>query len=425
MSEIEKLRKQLLEDTNIQNNIAAANQLGNASEKKEAIKVLIRGFEITDPNLHIALITALVKQEAKEAIPRISACLKSFNPTVRNSAIEALVNPSIREVKVVKIFKERIRFERVDDTKVLIIQRSASLPFKETVDFLLDLLKDPSFKVSPFVENINQSLSTVAPISPEKLIKELNSPIGDEIAKILTSIDLTTNPHVWTSFLNLMDVDETLYKKLHSVIVGQIQREYNEERVSKVVNNIVGYEATGRVKERSIRILDEISKTTHGPKLIKPTLQLLKERSEEEVKRAKFIEDLELEISHFDIAREYFEEAKSSLIKGNFKATIILAISALESCVKTDYVLNARQIDKKDEEQANKYVRQAHLNTLLDRYFDKKEIGRLPAEYKPIMDTYRKIRNSLVHPKEFAFSETVVKQTLALIAELIKRLEKQ
>lgn len=424
MSSIEALKKQLLEDANVSNNIAAANQLGNVPEREEAIRILKRGFEIPDPNLHIALIKALVKQGAKEAIPQISACLRSFNPSVRNTAIQALVNPNIRGVRVVNIFKERMRFERDNSVKVLMIQKSAELPFKETVDFLLDLLKDDEFRVSPFIESFRQSLPKVAHIAPQKLIEKLDSPIGDEIATILTNIDLTMYPDVWDSIIQSLDVDpEALNKKLRGVIVGQITRDYNEKRVNDMIKSILSVEASGRMKERCIEIIGDISKTPHGPTLIRPTLQLLKERSEEEIKREKFIEDLELEIRHFDIARQCFEEVRSSYIKGNFRAAIILAISALESCVKTDYIRNVGAKEGKHEEQSRGYVRKTYLSQMLDRYFDSKDINRLPNEYKPFLDIHRKIRNSLVHPEEFTFSESVVRNALVSIAELIKHLE--
>ena len=74
-------------------------------------------------------------------------------------------------------------------------------------------------------------------------------------------------------------------------------------------------------------------------------------------------------------------------------------------------------------EEAENYVRKMYLSDLLDRYFDRKDISRLPAEYKPFIDIYRKIRNSLVHPEEFTFTEPMVRQTLTSISELIKSLE--
>lgn len=391
MSSLEDLKKQLLEDPTIQNNIKAANLLANATERKDAIKILKRGFEITDPNLHVALINALVKHGAKEAIPQISTCLKSPNATERNTAYEALVNPSIQDRKVVKIFRDRLQFERNNDAKILIIQKLAKLPYEQAVDLLLEILKDDKYKVSPFVEHIRNSLTLKGPNFPQKLLEEIDSPIGDEITKILVNVNLSAHPEVWTTLMKSLDKEsEELYQKMRKIIVGQIKRDYNEQRVSELIDNILSTKTSGRAKERSITILDEISKTPHGIKLIKPTLKLVKERKGEEVKRAKFIQDLELEISHFDIAKECFKEVESSYISGNFRAAIILGISALESCVKTDYVQNVGAGEDKNEEQSRKYVRKARLNDILNRYFDRKEINRLPSEYKPFLDIHRK-----------------------------------
>ena len=424
MNSLEDLKKQLLEDPTIQNNINAANQLANATERKEAIKILKRGFEITDPTLHVALINALVKHGAKEAIPQISTCLKSPNAAERNAAYEALVNPSIRDRKVVKIFRDRLRFERNNNAKVLIIQKLAQLPFEQAVDLLLEVLKDDKYRVTPFIEHIRNSLTSMGPNFPQKLIRELDSPIGDEITKILVSVNLSAHPEVWNTLMKSLDEEsEELYQKMQKIIVGQIKRDYDEQRVSELVNNILSPETSGKAKERSIIILDEISKTPQGPKLIKPTLKLVKERKEEEVKRAKFIQDLELEIRHFEIAKECFKEVESSYIRGNFRAAIILGISALESCVKTDYVQNVGVNEDKSEEQSRKYVRKTPLGDILNRYFNRKDISRLPSEYKPFLDIHRKIRNSLVHPEEFTFTEPMVRNALASISELIKHLE--
>lgn len=424
MSSLEDLKKQLLEDSTLQNNINAANQLANATERDEAIKILKQGFEITDPTLHVALINALVKHGAKKAIPQISSCLKSPNVAERNAAYEALVNPSIRDAKVVKIFRDRLRFERNNDAKVLIIQKLAQLPYEQAVDLLLEVLKDKKYRVTPFIEHIRNSLTSIGPNFPQKLTKELDSPIGDEITKILVSVNLSAHPEVWTTLMKSLDEElEELYQKMQKIIVGQITRDYNEQRVSELLENILSTETSGRAKERSIIILDEISKTPHGSKLIKPTLKLVKERKEEEVKRAKFIQDLELEIRHFEIAKECFKEVESSYIGGNFRAAIILGISALESCVKTDYVQNIGVNEGKKEEQSRQYVRKISLSEILNRYFDKKDIGRLPSEYKPFLDIHRKIRNSLVHPEEFTFTEPMIRSTLTSIAELIKHLE--
>lgn len=424
LNRIDELRKQLLEDTNVQTNINAANELGNISEREEAIKILKQGFEIANPTLHIALINALVKQGAKEAISAIAECLKSLNANERNAAIDALVNQNIRDEKVVKIFRERLRFERDNNAKILIIQRLSELPHEGTIDLLLELLKNDMYKVSPFLENIRSSLSAISSVSPEKLIQELNSPIGNEIVEVLTSVNLSASPNIWDAIVESLGTEsEELYEKIKKIIVQQITREFSEERISKILRSVLGSETLGVLKERSIEILDEISKTPHGPKLVKPTLQLIKERSEEEVKREKFIQELELRIQHFDISKDYWKEVVSSFVKGNFKAAIVMAISSLESCIKTDYLQNARKKDNKSEKDAQDYLWKTSLYDLLNRYFDKQDIARLPDEYKSIMDTHRRIRNSLVHPKEFPFSEAMVKNNIVVVAELIKHLE--
>ena len=420
MSSINELKKKLLEDPKIQNNITAANELANVSERDEAIKILKRGFEIADPNLHIALINSLVRHGAKEAIPQISACLKSLNPSVRNTAIQALVNPNIREVKVVSILKDRMSFERDNSVKALYIQRLAELPFKETVDFLLQILKDDRFRVAPLIENIRNSLASIAHISPEKLIEELDSPVGDEIVTILKNIDLSAHPNVWISFMESLDAkSETLYNKIQGIIVGHITKVYDEKRVSEIIGKIPSVDASGLVKERCIRILTEVSNTPHGPKLVKPALELVKQLSEEEIKRRKFVEELDLKITHFDVAGSYFEEAKNCYVAGFFRPSIILAMSALESCVKQDYIKNIAE----SEDEGEKYVRDVSFHKLLNKYFNVKDIGRLPKQYEDFSNTQVKIRNSLTHPEEFEFSESTAEFNLRLIATLIKHLE--
>jgi len=424
MSSLQDLKRQLLEDPNLPNNVNAANQLANVAERDEAIKILRKGFEITSPDLHIALMNALVKHGAKEAIPEISSCLKSPNPAERNKAIEVLISPQIKDPSVVHIFRERLHFERDVSAKVLLIQKLAELPYEESVDILLELLQDERYKASPFIENIRNSLTTVGTTSPQKMIKKLDSSIGDEIVTILTGVNLSTNPEVWKALLTPMDDEsEEVYSRVKKIIVGQLTRDYSEDRAGLLIANVVGHEASGRTKQRSIEIIDEISKSPLGPKLVKPTLQILKVESEEKLKRAKFVQELELEIKHFVIARQIFEEVKDSYISGNYRASIILGISALESCIKADYILNVSSQEEKKPEEAQNYVRKTYLSDLLDRYFDRKDINRLPTEYKPFVDIYRKIRNSLVHPEEFTFTEPMVRQTLTSISELIKSLE--
>lgn len=420
VSSVNELKKKLLEDLNLQNNIVAANELAKVSEREEAIKILRRGFEIPDANLHIALINALVKHKAKEAVSEISSCLKSLNPSERNTAMQALVNSDLRDAKVVGIFKNRLRFERKNDVKVLYIQRLAELPYEETIDFLLNLLKDDRFRVPPLIENVHKSLSIVAHISPEKLVRELDSPVGEEIVKIITSIDLSTYPDVWDSLVQSLDADsQPLYEKIHNIIVKQITTTYDEKRVSDIIGMITSIEASGRMRDRCIKILDALSGSPHGSKLIKPTLELVKKLTEEEIKRKKFVDNLEIEITHFDVAESYFEEAKNCYVKGFIRPSIISAMSALESCVKLDYINNVA----KSPDEGEKYVREVSVHKLLNKYFNVKDIGRLPKQYEDFSNIHIKIRNSLVHPEEFEFSESTAEYVLRLIAELIKHLE--
>jgi len=133
-----------------------------------------------------------------------------------------------------------------------------------------------------------------------------------------------------------------------------------------------------------------------------------KERLSERENLAK---NLTIKTKMFKIADEYFEEAKSCFIYGVLKGSVILAISALESCIKTDY------FRIKGEDYKGKFY------TLLNRYFSG-DIKRLPKQYEEFSKTYVKIRNSLAHPEEFEFSETIVFTVLSTIAELVNHVEK-
>ena len=127
--------------------------------------------------------------------------------------------------------------------------------------------------------------------------------------------------------------------------------------------------------------------------------------------RKDLIKRLSLKLKHFDIALNYFEEAKSCFRYGFFRASTIMAISALESCLKTDF----RSF--KGEEYEGK------LFNLLNRYFSG-DLKRLPKQYEDFSKTYVKIRNSFTHPEEFDYSETIVFNVLSIVRELMGAIEK-
>jgi len=134
------------------------------------------------------------------------------------------------------------------------------------------------------------------------------------------------------------------------------------------------------------------------------TLQVHTPQREDLVKR------LNLKTKHFTIASDYFEEAKSCFGFGFFRASTIVAISALESCLKTDfYQIKGRQFNGK-------------LFNLLNRYFSG-DLKRLPKQYEDFSKTYVKIRNSFTHPEEFDYSETIVFNVLSTVMELIRAIE--
>lgn len=97
----------------------------------------------------------------------------------------------------------------------------------------------------------------------------------------------------------------------------------------------------------------------------------------------------------------------------------IISGSALESCVKLDYINNVAP----NPDEGEKYVREVSVHKLLNKYFNVKDIGRLLKQYKDFSNIHIKIRNSLVHPEEFEFSESTAEYALRLITELIKYLE--
>jgi hypothetical protein len=126
--------------------------------------------------------------------------------------------------------------------------------------------------------------------------------------------------------------------------------------------------------------------------------------------REDLLKRLNLSTKHFTIAVDYFDEAKSCFRFGLFRASTIMSISALESCLKADYYQN----------EGVEY--NGRLFNLLNRYFSG-DIKRLPKQYEEFSKTYVKIRNSFTHPEEFDYSETIVFNVLSTVMELIKSIE--
>lgn len=126
--------------------------------------------------------------------------------------------------------------------------------------------------------------------------------------------------------------------------------------------------------------------------------------------REDLIKRLNVRIKHFTVASNYFEEAKSCFSNGFFRASTIMAISALESCLKTDFHKT------KGREYKGKFF------NLLNRYFSG-DLKRLPKQYEDFSKTYVKIRNSFTHPEEFDYSETIVFNVLSTVMELIRAIE--
>jgi hypothetical protein len=127
--------------------------------------------------------------------------------------------------------------------------------------------------------------------------------------------------------------------------------------------------------------------------------------------REDLVERLGIKLEHFEVASEYFEEARSCFKYGLLRASTIMAISALESCLKTDFLkIKVKEFDGK-------------LFDLLNIYFSG-SMKRLPKQYEDFSKTYVKIRNSFTHPEEFDYSENLVFAVLSTVAELMKAIEK-
>lgn len=126
--------------------------------------------------------------------------------------------------------------------------------------------------------------------------------------------------------------------------------------------------------------------------------------------RADLVRRLNAKIKYFTVASDYFEEAKSCFRYGFFRASTIMAISALESCLRTDF----HKVKGK--------VYRGPLFNLVGRYFTG-DLKRLPTQYEDFSKTYVKIRNSFTHPEKFDYSETIVFNVLSTVMELIKTID--
>lgn len=126
--------------------------------------------------------------------------------------------------------------------------------------------------------------------------------------------------------------------------------------------------------------------------------------------REDLLKRLSKRFKHFAVASDYFEEAKSCFRYGLFRASTIMAISALESCLKTDF----HKVKGKEY--------RGKLFNLLNRYFTG-DLKRLPKQYDDFSKTYVKIRNSFTHPEKFDYSETIVFNVLSTVMELIKTID--
>lgn len=126
--------------------------------------------------------------------------------------------------------------------------------------------------------------------------------------------------------------------------------------------------------------------------------------------RQDLLKRLTFSSKNFTIANDYFEEAKSCFKFGFFRAATIVAISSLESCLKSDYS------NVVGSEYSGKFY------TLLNRYFSG-DIKRLPIQYEDFAKTHVKIRNSFTHPESFDYSESIVFNVLSTVMELTKSID--
>ena len=109
----------------------------------------------------------------------------------------------------------------------------------------------------------------------------------------------------------------------------------------------------------------------------------------------------------FSKVLEYFNEAKRCYITGNYRASLIIALSALECCLRIDYRRNT------GEKWPGK------LFQIIKYYFGE---GKLPSTYTELGQISNKIRNDITHPchkEEYDYTYTTVWHNLEVIKELI------
>lgn len=188
-----------------------------------------------------------------------------------------------------------------------------------------------------------------------------------------------------------------------SKLLGKVQIRNMDHRVTAFYK-----ESTMRIADtkRVLLLLSEINELLFKYLLLISTKTSLVSESREDL-----LKRLAINLEHFKVASDYFEEAKSCFNYGLLRAATIMAISALESCLKTDFLrIKGEEFDGK-------------LFDLLNIYFSG-NMKRLPKQYEDFSKTYVKIRNSFTHPEEFDYSENLVFAVLTTVAELMKAIEK-
>jgi len=186
-------------------------------------------------------------------------------------------------------------------------------------------------------------------------------------------------------------------------LLGKVQVRNLDHRIAAFYK-----EAMIRVADtrRVLLLLSEINEL-----LFKYLLLISSKTSRVPESKEDLLKRLTINLEHFEVASGYFEEAKSCFRYGMLRASTIMAISALESCLKTDF------LSVKGEEFDGK------LFDLLNIYFSG-DMKRLPKQYEDFSKTYVKVRNSFTHPEEFDYSENLVFAVLSTVAELMKAIEK-
>jgi len=188
-----------------------------------------------------------------------------------------------------------------------------------------------------------------------------------------------------------------------SKLLGRVQVRNLDRRVTAFYNESMIRIADTR---RVLLLLSEINEL-----LFKYLLLISSKTLHVPESREDLLKRLTINLEHFEVASDYFEEAKSCFRYGLLRASTIMAISALESCLKTDFLrIKGEEFDGK-------------LFDLLNIYFSG-DMKRLPKQYEDFSKTYVKIRNSFTHPEEFDYSENLVFAVLSTGAELMKAIEK-